>query len=383
MLGRILVLLFFVAAAGACASGATGAGSRSSPPTEQPAPTPPRRIGVCLSLVLRAPARGAHPDHRFCVKPDTKGYDSVENLERFYAWALLHLELAYDAAEVAACGSRGCATGGRGVRLHLVSTDRLSNAWIDGTRSADGPIDIFVNTMMVQLIDGTARAFIGDAVAERIRVSSDDGYRGWLKGLFGMGGADCASRIPVPGIGVPYREASPEDTLRHGATQLVFRVVLGHELAHLTNGRRCGVSAETSNTSNEQLAVEQACDSIAISRLADPRLQQATLIAVPVMAALHHYEKWLAPVYASQVAFEEQFPARDWSYRGAFLVRNWRRACREDRSLPLCEGQDLVQAEIDEFLRRPPPAPCTPSAAGGAAGTPAALQKPRVPSRGH
>jgi hypothetical protein len=347
----------------ACASGRDPIRGSDTPAAAAEGPVKaggPFVIGSCYALDVWPVDPGVHPPHPACTNPQSGFREPGERIALFYSWALVEAAAAYDMAERAACGTSGCGTPGRTVRVHLVLSDRLANVWVEGTNAGSGPIDVFLNTAMIQFIEGASRAFLGDALAERMRVSTDNGFLGWLRMVGSMSGAPCDTTITIPGLDLPQQAESPEDSLARSSRLLVLGIVMGHELAHFTDGRRCGVP-EHLRHQNERLVIEQACDSISIARLTDPRLQQATIIAVPVLVALHHYDRWLAPSYSREVPFDERFPARNWAYRGELLLRNWYRTCQSNDAMPMCEGRQQIGELLADLLRRAPPSGCSVS----------------------
>src|SRR5215213_1631517 len=348
---RIIIGLFFAAVIVAC-SGQRAVGQMRLSFDE----LEPEIVGNCFIYHLRAmdeyPKVG-QLQSKVCSSP--KGWSPARHVPFF-----LHIALnSYYNAERATCGSYGCSSTGKDMRLILVG-DPLPRAYV-ATSDGAPAINLIITTTLVDFIQRSAHMLANDMLEDP--KLAPEGYYAWLASLRELGGKSCS--LPVKWTNTSLSPRIGEQNV-YRVAGTTYQFLFAHEMAHLrTTNNACGYKSNQALTAemNSQ-GVELACDKLAFDTLAKADMA-LPLFTVATFMGMQHYLTLKKPQLMAQfpggpASFREAFPALGFKERSQELVTAWKGACPIGRPAAMCQMQEVMAVEARKIIDSPPPCECVP-----------------------
>jgi hypothetical protein len=346
---RLILGLFFFALLISCA------GQQTLGQMRGPGQVQPDIVGNCFIYHLRTldeyvPA-GTNFKRDVCGSP--RGWSPATHA---YVFLFPAINSLYN-AEKAFCGSYGCTSAGKDMRLVLVG-DPLPNAYIASETPRD--VTLVVTTTLVDFVQRNGHALMNDLLEDP--QLAPQGFDAWVASLRALGGKSCS--LPVKWNTTSLSPKIGEDTVLRLAG-MTYQFLFAHEIAHLRTNRTCGYQNNPAlSTEKNSQGIELACDKIAFETLAKADLVIPVFTVATFMGWQHYLTlrrpRLMADYPGGQLKFKESFPALGFKERSQALVGAWERACSGGRATPMCQMKNEILKTANKIINSAPPSECVP-----------------------
>lgn len=314
----------------------------------------PEIVGNCFIYHLREMDQYAPIGNLQQVCSSPKGWSPATHA---YVFAFTAINSFYN-AEYASCGSYGCTSIGKDMRIVLVG-DPIPRAYI-ATSEGVPAVTLVITTSLVDFVQRNGHALMNDLLEDP--KLAPEGLDAWLMDLFALGGKSCS--LPLRWNTTSLSPKIGEQTVLQLAG-ITYQFLFAHEIAHLQTNRTCGYKNDPARSSemNSQ-GVEMACDKIAFENLAKAELAMP-LFTVATFIGWEHYislkkPKLMAEFPGGSLEFREAFPALGLKERSRKLVAAWERACSDGRASVMCIRREELLEKARSIINTPAPCECVP-----------------------